>query len=163
MKIFVILLPVLISGCASYIETVKVNPDTLEASGKGISGVIYYEQKLVKVRYVFTQRIEKGKGVVGSVDNKTCQPVIQKEEIVTLPDYSNPRAILHKPSWFSSSEFGVTLNNGMLASVTSKSTPQTPQLLEQISKAKEVGIFGLVEAKDCNASPIIGSHEIIDL
>jgi len=59
--------------------------------GAGISGVVYYEPKLVKVRYVFTQRIEKGKGVVGSIDKGTCQPALQKEEIITLPDYKNPR------------------------------------------------------------------------
>ncbi len=159
----IILLSVIISGCASYVETVRVDPDTLQANGDGINGVIYYEPKLVKVRYVFTQRIEKGKGVVGSADKKTCHPVIQKEEILTLPDYQNPRAILHKPSLFSSSDFGVTLNNGMLTSVTSKQTPQLPQLLEQINKAKEVGILSLDGVKDCNAGPIIDGHEIVNL
>jgi len=53
----------------------------------------------------------------------------------------------------------------MLVSVNSKSTPQTVQFLEQINKAKEVGILGAItgKAKDCNASPVIESHETVDL
>jgi len=150
---------VTITGCASYIETVKVDPETLQAKGKGIEGVMYYEPKLVKVRYEFTQLVDKDKGLIGSSLEGTCKPVVQKEEIITLPDYQNPRAILHKPSWFSSSEFGVTLNNGMLVSVTSKSTPQTAPILEQIVKAKEAGMLVAPAVAACNAGPVITKSE----
>lgn len=150
-------------GCASRIETVRINPETLQATGSGVEGVVYYEPKLVKVRYEFTQLVDKEKGLLGTSDAGTCRRVIQKEEIITLPDYENPRAVLHKPSWFSSSEFGVTLNNGMLVSVTSKSTPQTPQILEQIAALKDVGLLAVPTTAACNAGPVITSREVVKL
>ena len=149
---------VVLMGCASRIETVIVDPKSLQATGRGIEGVIYYEPRLVKVRYELTQLVDKDKGLIGTREKGTCTPVLQKEEIVTLPDYENPKAVLHKPSWFSSAEFGVTLNNGMLASVTTKSTPQTAEILEQVSGAKEVGIWTM-PAKACNSGPAITHHE----
>lgn len=149
-------------GCASHIETVKVDPATMQVTGSGVKGVIYFEPRLVKLTYEFTQLVDKDKGLIGSVEDSTCKKVIQKEEIVTLPDYQSPRAVLHKPSWFSSSEFGVTLNNGMLVSVTSKSTPQLPQLLEQVTNAKEAGVF-LAASTACNAGPVITKREVIKL
>lgn len=154
---------ILASGCASHIETVRINPDTLQATGSGVEGVVYYEPKLVKVRYEFTQLVDKDNGLLGTSDAGTCVRVIQKEEITTFPDYQNPRAVLHKPSWFSSSEFGVTLNNGMLVSVTSKSTPQTPQILEQVAALKSVGILATPTTAACNAGPVITSREVVKL
>jgi len=155
------------SGCASHIETVRINPETLQTVGSGVEGVVYYEPKLVKVRYEFTQLVDKEKGLLGTSDKNTCSRVLQKEDIITLPDYQNPRAVLHKPSWFSSSEFGVTLNNGMLVSVTSKSTPQTPQILEQIANFKEVDILFTPPLPStipaCNAGPVITNPEVFKL
>ena len=158
-KLLFLALFVAISGCASHIETVKVNPETLEIVGDGIKGVIYYEPKLVKVRYEFTQLVDKKKGLIGTSLNGKCEQVIQKEEIITLPDYQNPKAILHKPSSFSSAEFGVSLNKGMLVSVTSKSTPQTAPILEQIVKGKEAGILAVSGKRTCNAGPVITKIE----
>ena len=149
----------IVSGCASHIETVKVDPKTLQVKGEGIEGVLFYEPKLVKVRYEFTQLVDKDKGVTGTSLSGTCAQVIQKEEITTLPDYHNPKAVLHKPSWFSSAEFGVTLNNGMLVSVTAKSTPQTAPILEQVVKAKEAGLLGVPVVGACNAGPVITKIE----
>jgi hypothetical protein len=159
MKKVFLLFVVTTAGCASYIETVKVNPETLQATGTGVAGVMYYEPKLVKVRYEFTQLVDKEKGLIGSSLEGTCKPVVQKEEIVTLPDYQNPRAVLHKPTWFASSEFGVTLNNGMLASVTTKSTPQTAPILEQIVKAKEASVFAVTPTAACNSGPVITKND----
>lgn len=152
-----------VGGCASYIETVKIDSKTLLPAGPGVQGVVYYEPKLVKVRYEFTALVDKDRGLIGTSEDGTCRQVVQKEEIVTLPDYQNPRAVLHKPSWFAASEFGVTLNNGMLVSVTSKSTPQTPQLLEQITKAMDLGVLRAQEGSaPCNAGPVITKREVID-
>lgn len=151
-----------VGGCASHIETVRVNPTTLQATGPGVEGVVYYEPKLVKVRYEFTQRLDKEGGLIGTSADGNCKQTIQKEEIVTLPDYQNPRAVLHKPSLFAATEFSVTLNNGMLVSVTAKSTPQTPQLLEQLTKAVEIGAFRAREGTACNAGPVITKMEVID-
>jgi hypothetical protein len=159
----VLILAFVVSGCASYVETTRIDPNTLETTGSRVQGVIYYEAKLVKVRYEFTQLVDKDKGVIGTSDSGTCKQVIQKEEIITLPDYQNPRAILHKPSMFSSSEFGVTLNNGMLVSVTSKSTPQTPQILEQVAALKDAGVLGMPFVAGCNAGPVITKQEIVKL
>lgn len=148
-----------VTGCASQIETVRVDPETLQAIGKGIEGVMYYEPKLVKVHYEFTQLVDEKTGVIV----RNCERVGQKDEIVTLPDYQNPRAILHKPSQFTSSEFGVTLNNGMLTSVNLKSTPQTAPILEQIVKATEApkatGV-GKPSTAACNAGPVITKTDV---
>jgi hypothetical protein len=156
-------LALIVGGCASHIETVKINPATLQPTGPGIEGVVYYEPKLVQVRYEFTQLVDKDRGLIGTSADGSCKQVIQKDEIVTLPDYQNPRAILHKPSWFAASEFGVTLNNGMLVSVTSKSTPQTPQLIEQLTKAADLKALRSPEGPtNCNAGPVITKKEVID-
>ncbi|MDM0077079.1 hypothetical protein QTH90_21905 [Variovorax sp. J2P1-59] len=150
---------VALAGCASRIETVRIDPTTLKVAGPGVEGVVYYEPMLVKVRYEFTQLLDKDKGLIGSSDEGTCRRVVQKEEVVTLPDYQNARAILHKPSWFSATEFGATLNNGMLVSVTSKSTPQTAPILEQLVAAKTAGILVAPSVAGCNAGPIVASKE----
>jgi hypothetical protein len=155
--IIFIIFVVSVTGCASQIETVRVDPITLQATGKGIEGVIYYEPRLVKVHYEFTQLIDEKNGKIGH----DCEQVGQKDEIVTLPDYQNPKAILHKPSWFSSSEFGVTLNNGMLTGVTSNSTPQTAPILEQIVKAKEASLLTMPVTVACNAGPVITKIEAV--
>ena len=152
-------LALLLTGCASYIETVKIDPTTLKVAGPGVSGVVYYEPMLVKLRYEFTQLVDKEKGLIGSSDEGSCRRVVQKEEVVTLPDYQNARAILHKPSWFAGAEFGVTLNNGMLVSVTSKSTPQTAPILEQLVAAKTAGVFVAPSIAACNSGPVITSRE----
>lgn len=149
------------SGCASRIETVKVDPETLQVKGEGIEGVLFYEPKLVRIRYEFTQLVDKEKGVIGTSLSGTCTQVIQKEEVTTLPDYDNPKAVLHKPSWFSSAEFGVSLNKGMLVSVTAKSTPQTGPILEQIVKAKEASLLGAPAVGACNAGPVITEMESV--
>jgi hypothetical protein len=147
------------SGCASHIETVRIDPKTLKVAGPGIEGVIYYEPMLVKLRYEFTQLVDKDKGLIGSSDEGTCRRVVQKEEVVTLPDYQNAKAILHQPSWFSTAEFGVTLNGGMLVSVNSKSTPQTAPILEQLVAATTAGILVAPSIPGCNAGPVIASKE----
>lgn len=164
MKIIALLSFVVIgvTGCAGHIETVKIDPNTMQVLGGGVGGVVYYEPRLVKLTYEFTQLLDKDKELIGSAENGTCKKIIQKEEIVTLPDYQSPRAVLYKPSWFSSNEFGVTLNSGMLVSVTSKATPQLPQLLEQVTKAKDAGVF-FVAPTTCNAGPAITKQEVIKL
>lgn len=156
---FFIAFLVLLSGCASRLETVRIDPATLKVAGPGVEGVVYYDPVLVKLRYEFTQLIDKDKGLIGSSDEGSCRRVIHKEEIVTLPDYQSARAILHKPSWFSAAEFGATLNNGMLASVTSKSTPQTAPIFEQLVAAKTANILALPSIAGCNAGPVISSKE----
>lgn len=159
---FILLLTILVSGCASKIATVKIKPDTMEVVGSQVAGVIYYEPRLVKVRYEFTQLVDKDKGFLGSVDDGKCIQAIQKEEIVTLPDYNSPRAILNSPSPFASTEFGVTLNNGMLVSVTSKSTPQTPQLIEQVSKLAATLSAVAAEGQACNSGAVITKREVVN-
>ena len=170
--LLLLILSIVITGCASRIETVKVNLDTLQTEGPGVEGVVYYPPKLVQVRYGFTQRINADGKVVGTLDDKTCVLAIQKEEIITLPDYQNPQAVLHKPSWFATSKFGVSLDKGMLVSVSAESTPQTPQLLEQIiSGASTVSTIAAAAfwaspenaLPACNASPVIIHKKAVTL
>ncbi|MGF6528996.1 hypothetical protein [Variovorax sp. PvP013] len=148
---------VLNSGCASYVETIQLDPATFSAVGKPVGGVVYYEPALIQVSHTFTQLIDKDKNLLGSAP-LGCKEVVQKEEIITVADYQKPRVILHKPSWFATSEFSVTLNNGLLVGLTNKSTPQSPQILEQIVAGYAVAaapVAAMVAIPACNGGPVI--------
>ena len=157
-QLVLLALAIFVTGCSTKVQTVRVDPKDLDLGGTGVNGVIYYEPVLVTVRYEYTQLLDKDKNLIATSETGGCTRILQKEEIVTLPDYNRPMAVIHKPSLFASSEFGVTLNNGLLVSVTSKSTPQIPQLLEQIIGLKDAGILstpGQPTTPACNAGPVI--------
>jgi hypothetical protein len=156
---------ILVSGCASYVQTVQLDPATFETVGTPVGGVIYYEPALIQVSHTFTQLIDKDKNLLGSAP-LGCSEVVQKEEIITVADYQKPRVLLHKPSWFATTEFSVTLSNGLLVGLTNKSTPQVPQILEQVVGAYAVAAAPAAIAAvapggtprappACNSSPVI--------
>ena len=160
-----------LTGCASYVETVRLDPSTFKTIGEPVGGVVYYEPALIRVTHAFTQLTDKDKGYLGSAPN-ACTEVIQKEEVITVPDYKEPRVLLHKPSWFATSEFNVSLNNGLLTGLTSKSTPQTPQLIEQVVgaysalAAPAVAFVGNGQGNGntkvtppCNSGPVIRAQQ----
>lgn len=135
---------------------------------ESVQGVIFYGQKLVKVRYENTQLINDKKELVGSSNLGTCKQIIKSEEFVVLVDYSDRNAILHYPSIFSASELSVSLNNGALVSVNVKDTPQIPQGIESIAKVvAEIPVVAAMNVAGsipvCNAGPIATSYEVVDL
>lgn len=144
-------------GCAHRFETRTFDPSRWEVGDKAVRGIIYYEPQLVKNTYRFTLRTNETGEVVGSAKDDTCVPVVQKQELVVLPDYSHPRALIYKPSWFAAGKFGVTLKDGMLAGINVESTSQVPQFLEAVPKAIEP--FGMVTPTLCNAAPELASTE----
>jgi len=159
---FLILTILLTLGCSSSFETVQ--PD-----GQKFEGIYYYQPQLVKVTFEFSQLTDKDGRLVPPKDpgKPACQPIIQKEEITTLPDYSKPYKLLNKTSAFSSGKLAVTLTNGMITAINSESTPQLPQLLGTVAqlavKALDLprttpGTEGL---QPCNAAPrIVGITKV---
>jgi hypothetical protein len=153
-------LAVFATGCSTAIRTIKVDPKDLDVGGAGVDGVVYYAPVLVLIRYELTQLVDTDKNLIATAESGGCVRALQKEEIITLPDYASPMAVLQKPAMFAATEFGVTLNNGLLVSVTSKSTPQTPQLLEQVAALKDVGVLSnpsAVGTPACNSGPVVAS------
>ena len=116
-------------GCSSSFET--ETPDK-----RKVEGIPYYQPQLVKITYEYRQLLDKEGKVVppSAADKLPCAPVIQKEEITALPDYSNRYWLINKPGHFSSGKLSVTLSNGLLTNLNSESIPQLPQLLTAVEQ-----------------------------
>ncbi|BBJ24325.1 hypothetical protein [Candidatus Nitrotoga sp. AM1P] len=145
-------------GCASKFETHKFDTKTWTPSKESVEGVIYYEPHQVVITYKYTMLVDKDKNVIGTSEDKACVEVIQKQELAIEPDFESARVLINNPSNFSSSKFSVALNNGMLASVNSESTPKATELIKEVTGfAKEAGFFPLAgnNAPACNAGPVI--------
>lgn len=158
-KLYCCLMFLMVFGCANQFQTSRFDMDKWEPKGNAVNGVIYYEPQLVRITYMFTTLVdEKGK-ILGTAADGTCERTIQKEEISVQPNYGEPRILINKPSLFASGKLEVTLNNGMLTSVNSESTPLLPEILGQIAKLKEVGLLAarVKVAAACNAAPVISS------
>lgn len=147
----------LVSGCSSTFETRPYNPLT---DAGAIEGVRYYEPKLVVLTYSYTALTNKDGLLIGTADSDACKPVIQKQELTVLPDFSQPRVIINKPSALSSGKLGVTLDKGLLAGVNSESAPVTGTAITALGTVA-VATVGLLKAAPeggvpaCNAAPVI--------
>jgi len=139
-------------GCASSFETRTFDPQSWKAGDAAVEGIIYYEPRSVAITYVFTKAVDKD----GNFLTADCEPVNQKIEITTIPDYSKARVVINKPSPFATNKFGVTLSNGMLVAVNSESASQFPQILQTIEQGLKDKVFGIQDItaarKACNAS-----------
>lgn len=158
-KLYCCIMFLVVFGCANQFQTSRFDMDKWEPKGNAVNGVIYYEPQLVKITYTFTTLVDEKGNILGTAADGACERMIQKEEISVQPNYSEPRILINKPSLFASGKLGVTLNNGMLASVNSESTPLLPEIIGQIAKLKEVSMLavpGKVGAA-CNAAPVITS------
>lgn len=153
MKLILIFIVITISGCAHNFET---RPFNVEMDSGSISGIKYYEPKLFKVSYTFTTLIDKNGSVIGTTD-AGCTAVIQKEELIVLPDYSNPRVIINKPSKFSSGKLGLTLDKGMLTAINAENSPVAGAVVGALATIGAAAVAALVPGPDpaCNSSPII--------
>jgi hypothetical protein len=106
--------------------------------------------------------------------------MIQKTEIRVLPDFEQKRIILNRPSIFSTTEFSVTLKDGMLVSVGSKASAGGTDFLSKLVGKEALfggpilhsidvpddsapGMPGASDArKACNASPDVSGFERLE-
>lgn len=161
-KLLLVLLPSLVlTACSSTFKTSKFDPANWQPVGEQVEGLVYYDPHQVLVTYVFTALTDKG-NLVGTADNNSCAPIIQKQEIVVEPNFGEPRVLLNQPSPFSTSKLSVTLSNGMITNINSESSPRTPEFIKEVTGFfKEAGLLPLMKKADllpaCNAAPVIRS------
>lgn len=117
---------VLLSGCAGAIHS---QPFDAANWTDPVEGVVYYAPSYVKVTHAFTTRVDKDGKVVGTADAGTCLPVVQKEEIQIMPDFSKAYRVSYEAGLFGTDKFGVTLSNGMLTGVNAETSAQTAPFL----------------------------------
>jgi hypothetical protein len=148
----------LLTGCINTFETRPFNPAT---DSGAIEGVRYYESKPFKLTYTFTALTNKDGVLIGTSASHSCTPIVQKEEITALPDYSQARVIINKPSVFSSGKFGVTLDKGVLTGVNVENSPPTAALITAVGTVAAAAVVALAPTPPagpvCNSAPVITS------
>lgn len=145
--------------------------------GKTLPGITFYEPALFVVEYSYTQYVDPQTKEIGTLP---CQPILQKTELRVLPDFEQKRIILNRPSIFSSTEFSVTLKDGMLVSVGSKASAGGTDFLSKLVGKDALiggpilhsidlpddgapGMPGAADAiKACNASPGVSGFERLE-
>jgi hypothetical protein len=125
---------VLAIGCAAKIHSQRVSPTDWSPKGNKLSGIIYYQPSLVKITHTFTTLVDDKGKVLGTAAEKTCLPMIEKEELQVWPDFTDPVVLLNAPSWLSNSKFSATLGNGMLQSVNSETSNVVPDLVGAVAE-----------------------------
>jgi hypothetical protein len=128
----------LCTACASHIET---RPYSAQTDDAGIAGIRYYEPRLYKAHYEYTALIDRNGLVVGKAGNGTCTAVTQKDDLITLADYSHPRVLIEHPAPFASDKLGVSLSNGVLTGLNVEHSPQGNDLAATLEKAAEATVF----------------------
>jgi hypothetical protein len=147
-----------------------VNTTVLKAGplteGQSHKGVVFYPPTFVRVTYVFSVRIDSLGNVVGTEQGTPpCEPVREKEEVTIMPDLERPMLLRNASSALSGSKFGVTLNNGMLASVNVETTETASQLLTPVGTvlAAAFAVPAAVGPPACNAGSRVQRFEPIRL
>jgi hypothetical protein len=148
---------IVMAGCANDFEIKKH-----DGSAIPLNGVPFHRMGLYRVTYEFSERVDANgnrTGTSGGSGRARCQPVVQKEEIQTLVDYSETWLIINKPPALSPGKFSVGLTNGVLSSVGAESNPATPQMISSLIKPADIlGTLGGAAVGDaCNAGPTIRS------
>jgi hypothetical protein len=146
-------------ACQGNVKTTALPPDALKVGGS-VDGVVFFFPQLVKATYSFMALTDNTGKVVGTAEMHDCRPVLQKEELSILPDFSRPM-LLRNHSNLSFAKFAVTLKDGMLTSVNSEPTQTAAGLLSSgatLLKASTAGAAVLATgapAAACNADPHI--------
>ena len=151
-----------LAGCSATIESQRVTPNDWSPKGNKLKGIVYYQPSLVKVTYEFTTLVDDKGKLLGTATEKTCGPVVQKEELQVWPDFADPVVLLNTPASLANSKFAATLNNGMLQSVNSETASTVGELLGAVAGVVgAVAPAGLVRAADnaCNAGARISCME----
>lgn len=159
----------LLTACSGRIYTIAdPKPD---AQGR-IEGVIVYQPKPLVLVIVSTQAQDKDGKVIGSSDDKSCEPVMSFE-IVNIPDYARQYAVRYDAALFESNKFSLELDKGVITKINSESTSAAKEALDVFQ-----GILGTLKeitAKKavtpikegvlaCNAGKkIIGQMDIADI
>ncbi len=123
---------VALPGCMHKVQTGRLDQtDGWAIQGnKTIDGVLFYEPAQVVVRREFTRFELNGIIPLGTDGNPVvCTRVVEREEIVLLPDLTKPVALLNKPSWFASGKMEVQLSSGMLQSLNTDSNPELAEIV----------------------------------
>lgn len=160
MRFAALFIVLLLSACAGHIETRSFNPRTgqIDSNRPAIPGVIVYGPQYMKVTHAFTTRVDKEGNVLGTADQQTCTPVIQKEEVQIMPDFANGFVVRQTGGFLTANKLSVTLTNGMLTTINAESAPQTAEILKAASTVLETIGVPFVEAVGegvgaCNAGP----------
>jgi hypothetical protein len=153
-----------VPGCSGNVQTIAMAPDALK-EGTSLQGVVFYQPAYIKLTYAFTARLDKDGKVVGSADEKTCVPLLQKEDVAVMPDLGHPMLIRNASGALSAAKFAVTLNNGMLASVNAEPTQKLSDVLTAAAGIlKELpALLPLAGGDACNASPRLVRFERVTL
>lgn len=146
---------VTLCGCSGRVYTVK-NPTFTDGQTEG---VLFYGYKpdemeivLDRIRHPKTGDISHS-SYDASDSEKYCRPVVKTVK-VAVPDYDTVYAIKYDPQLFETSKFSVELDNGMLKSVNSESTPGPTGAVELLQGLVDVrgSIIGAIEAADAKAA-----------
>lgn len=160
-----VIVAVALAGCANGFET---RPYDSAKDSVSINGVKYYEPKVFKVSYTLTTLIDNNGNLKGTAANNTCAPVLQKQELVVMPDYANPRVLINKPALLSSGKLGITMDKGMLTSVNVDTASETGTLITAAGTviAAALPVIAALAPPTmpaCNGSPEISSVTPQDL
>ncbi len=160
-KIFFILL--FTNACSGHLYSRALDSKAL-TSQKKIDGIISYPSKTLIEVYKKTSFINKKGELVANESGsagKKCVPQLERK-VVVRPDYNKPIQIFYEPGILENNEFGVTLKDGVLTGVNTKSQPDRGQTLTNLGSAATSfgGIAGLgaplvAGSLACNATPLL--------
>lgn len=120
-SVIAVLIVTLISGCSGHLYTV-INP-SLDGKDKKVEGIITYQPINVIELYKTTLLVdEKSGNVTGSSGNGNCTED-KKIKFSTRADYNKPQLVGYAPGLLEKNKFGLTLKDGVVASVNSESDP----------------------------------------
>jgi hypothetical protein len=112
-----------LSACSGQVHTQRLTDEALADTEHRIKGVITYQPALFAEMSLKTMLVVNGKPNGSATDNPpACSPV-PFEKTVILPDFKNPYRVSYDAGIFETNQFGLTLNNGMLAAVNGNSQP----------------------------------------
>jgi hypothetical protein len=110
-----------LTGCSGHLYTV-VSP-SLDGKDKKVEGVITYQPVNVIELYKTTILVdEKSGNILGTSGAGSCVED-RKVKFSIRADYSKPQLVGYSPGLLDKNKFGVTLKDGVIASVNSESDP----------------------------------------
>ena len=147
----------LLIGCSGKVRTTSLDPKALATPGWNKDGVVFYPPAYAKLTYEFTVQVDEN----GKFITDKCHRLIEKTEMVLLPDLGRPMLIENASGNVSSAKFGVSLNNGMLTSINVEPTEKASDLITAVAPLLSALVPGAASgtknrngtADTCNASP----------
>lgn len=116
-----VVLTLALGGCSGHLFTV-INP-SLTGDNKKVEGIITYQPVNVVELYKTTLLVdEKSGNVIGSSANADCSED-KKIKFSIRADYNKPQLVGYAPGLLDKYKFGLTLKDGVIASINSESDP----------------------------------------